>query len=155
VSKTHRRQGIAIALINELKRIGAARGAYVIDRQGLRMRGRIAGRHPEMRLRQTTSPFRTTTAPKGCSQLAAPAFASSIAIAIAMKCSCWLAIRESPESRHYRDPVSVAQLGGGRNIFARYLVHYEDESGKALVRVMTFQQRPDRMPEVVTSIDWS
>ena len=30
VSKTHRRQGIAIALINELGRIGAARGAYVI-----------------------------------------------------------------------------------------------------------------------------
>jgi hypothetical protein len=37
VSKTHRRQGIAIALINELKRIGAARGTYVIDRQGLRI----------------------------------------------------------------------------------------------------------------------
>ena len=30
VSKTHRRQGIAIALIKELERIGAARGAYVI-----------------------------------------------------------------------------------------------------------------------------
>src|SRR5262245_27826889 len=30
VSKTHRRRGIAIALINELGRIGAARGAYVI-----------------------------------------------------------------------------------------------------------------------------
>lgn len=30
VSKTYRRQGIAIALINELGRIGAAHGAYVI-----------------------------------------------------------------------------------------------------------------------------
>jgi aminoglycoside 3-N-acetyltransferase I len=30
VSKTYRRQGIAIALINELGRIGAARGAYVM-----------------------------------------------------------------------------------------------------------------------------
>jgi superfamily II DNA or RNA helicase len=49
---------------------------------------------------------------------------------------------------------SVTQLGGGRNVVARYLVHYEDVRGKAQARVMTFQKTPDDAPKLVPSIDW-
>jgi hypothetical protein len=49
---------------------------------------------------------------------------------------------------------SVTQLGGGRNVVARYLVHYEDVRGKAQARVMTFQKTPNDAPKLVPSIDW-
>lgn len=56
-----------------------------------------------------------------------------------------------------RDPSfagSVARLGSGAEVFARYLVHYEDEGGKAKSRVMTFRQTSNRPPEPLPSIDW-
>lgn len=49
---------------------------------------------------------------------------------------------------------SVAQLGSIGEILARYLVHYEDEGGKAQTRVMTFQRSGNGLPEPVASIDW-
>jgi hypothetical protein len=64
----------------------------IADRQGLRMRGCIAGRHLETATAANDFGVQDDTVSKGCSPLAA-AFASSIAIA--MKCSCWLAIRTS------------------------------------------------------------
>lgn len=56
-----------------------------------------------------------------------------------------------------RDPAfagSAAQLGSVGHMFARYLVRYEDEGGKAQTRVMTFRRASDRAPELVASIDW-
>jgi len=56
-----------------------------------------------------------------------------------------------------RDPAfggSAAQLGSKGEVFARYLVHYEDEAGKSRTRVMTFRQASGHLPESVVSIDW-
>ena len=56
-----------------------------------------------------------------------------------------------------RDPLfagSVVRLGPSADVFARYLVHYEDEVGKAKSRVMTFRQASNQPPESVVSIDW-
>lgn len=39
-------------------------------------------------------------------------------------------------------------------MFARYLVQYEDEGGKAQTRVMTFKWTRERTPELISSIDW-
>lgn len=60
--------------------------------------------------------------------------------------------------REAKDPAlagSVALLGGPTSrISARYLVHYEDEAGKARSRVMTFVKASGQLPEFVSSIDW-
>lgn len=60
--------------------------------------------------------------------------------------------------REARDPAfpgAVAALGGqSEAIFARYLVHYEDEAAKPRSRVMTFAKISGRLPESVASIDW-
>jgi len=56
-----------------------------------------------------------------------------------------------------KDPAftgAVAKLGVGDEIFARYLVQYEDEAAKAQTRVMTFRGTAERSPESVASIDW-
>ncbi len=56
-----------------------------------------------------------------------------------------------------KDPAfagSTARLGAASEIFARYLVQYEDEGGKAQTRVMTFKWTPERTPELISSIDW-
>jgi superfamily II DNA or RNA helicase len=56
-----------------------------------------------------------------------------------------------------RDPAfagSVARLGSGTSVYARYLVQYEDEGGKAQTRVMTFRRTADRPPEAVAAVDW-
>lgn len=49
---------------------------------------------------------------------------------------------------------STAKLGSGKAVFARYLVQYEDEGGKAQTRVMTFRRDSNRAPELVASLDW-
>jgi hypothetical protein len=56
-----------------------------------------------------------------------------------------------------KDPAfagSTARLGLSGEIFARYLVQYEDEGGKAQTCVMTFKWIRERTPELISSIDW-
>lgn len=56
-----------------------------------------------------------------------------------------------------KDPAfagSTTRLGFSDEVFARYLVQYEDEGGKAQTRVMTFKWVPERAPELISSIDW-
>jgi len=56
-----------------------------------------------------------------------------------------------------KDPAfqgSVARLGKGSDIYARFLVHYEDEAGKTRSKVLTFRKVAERMPEPVSSIEW-
>ena len=56
-----------------------------------------------------------------------------------------------------RDPAfqgSVARVGKGDEIYARYLVHYEDESGKTRSKVLMFRKVAERIPELVPSIEW-
>ena len=56
-----------------------------------------------------------------------------------------------------RDPAfagAAAKLGSKGEVFARYLVRYEDEGGKAQVRMMTFRQVSAQTPEVLASVHW-
>lgn len=56
-----------------------------------------------------------------------------------------------------KDPAfagSTTRLGFSGEMFARYLVQYEDEGGKAQTRVMTFKWTRERTPELISSIDW-
>ena len=56
-----------------------------------------------------------------------------------------------------KDPAfqgSVARLGKGNDVHARFLVHYEDEAGKTRSKVLTFRKTADQVPELVSSIEW-
>jgi hypothetical protein len=49
---------------------------------------------------------------------------------------------------------AVAKLGVGDEIFARYLIQYEDEAAKAQTRVMTFRGTVEHFPKSVASVNW-
>ncbi|MGQ0652821.1 MAG: DEAD/DEAH box helicase [Betaproteobacteria bacterium] len=56
-----------------------------------------------------------------------------------------------------KDPAfqgSVARLGNGSDIYARFLVHYEDEAGKTRSKVLTFRKAAERVPQLVSSVEW-
>jgi hypothetical protein len=58
------------------------------------------------------------------------------------------------EAKDTAFPGSVAQVGSRGDTFARYLVHYEDEAGKAQTRVVTFRHFFGQPPEPIASVDW-
>jgi len=49
---------------------------------------------------------------------------------------------------------SISQLTTGNEIYARYLVRYEDEAGEARTRVLTFRRTPDARIESISSVAW-
>jgi hypothetical protein len=56
-----------------------------------------------------------------------------------------------------KDPAfqgSVARMGSGNEIYARFLVHYEDEAGKTRSKVLTFRKAVERLPELIASVEW-
>ena len=56
-----------------------------------------------------------------------------------------------------RDPAfqgSVSCLGKNNQIYARFLVHYVDDAGKARSKVLTFRKTTEQPPKLVSSVEW-
>lgn len=58
------------------------------------------------------------------------------------------------EARDAEFAGSISQLTTGAEVYARYLVRYEDEAGEARTRVLTFRWRPDARIEPISSVAW-
>ena len=58
------------------------------------------------------------------------------------------------EARSVEFVGSISRLSAGAQVYARYLVQYEDETGEARSRVLTFRSDSMRRIEAVSSIAW-
>ncbi len=58
------------------------------------------------------------------------------------------------EARDAEFAGSIARLASGVDVYARYLVRYEDEAGEARTRILTFRWAPDKRIESISSVAW-
>ncbi len=58
------------------------------------------------------------------------------------------------EARDVEFAGSISRLAAGSQVYARYLVRYEDEAGEARTRVLTFRWTPDARIEPISSVAW-
>ncbi len=58
------------------------------------------------------------------------------------------------EARDAEFAGSISRLTTGSQVYARYLVRYEDEAGEARTRVLTFRWTPDARIEPISSVAW-
>ncbi len=58
------------------------------------------------------------------------------------------------EARDAEFAGSISRLTTGSQVYARYLVRYEDEAGEARTRVLTFRSTPGARIEPITSFAW-
>ena len=58
------------------------------------------------------------------------------------------------EARDAEFAGSISRLAPGTEVYARYLVRYEDEAGEARTRVLTFRSTVNGRIEAISSVAW-